>query len=418
MRARTSACCAGVRVRRPVTECRTPSAEPTSATTSSPAEIPTSSTKCTRGWVASRASTWATRVLPEPTRSEDRGQPAGADEAPEPGQVLGAAQQVVGVVTAPRCGPARRRRAARGGAVAGRGPGRRPAGRPGRAGRPRSAPAPPRRRRSRPRCASSASNTSTSSGSAVVHLGQQPDGLGVTPAPAQGETRVSGPDPAPATGAGRRASARGPVAVPDRRRRAADELVGGRGRRAPRGASPSTSALPGTVDQGSRAPRRRRRRPRAPAGSHRRPGRRPRRRAGTAAATPAPGAPWGRRRVVDPDLVDEPLVATRRRVRSASAARRSAGAGAGDRLPVVRHLVEEPQHDSHVGVSGSGERSEALRGVGSPGQHRNSGPNLTHVRHGRPRSKMATIAVPCGRTRGGLREEHHAGRPAHHRLVC
>ena len=66
MRPRMSARWAGVCVRRDVTESRTPRAAPISGTTSSGEEMPTSSTKCTRAWVASRASTCAIRVLPMP----------------------------------------------------------------------------------------------------------------------------------------------------------------------------------------------------------------------------------------------------------------------------------------------------------------------------------------------------------------
>ena len=66
VRARTSLRCSGVRIRRPLTESRTPRAEPTSPTTSSGEATPTSSTKCTTGCSASWPSRWASRVLPRP----------------------------------------------------------------------------------------------------------------------------------------------------------------------------------------------------------------------------------------------------------------------------------------------------------------------------------------------------------------
>ena len=66
VRARTSLRCSGVRIRRPLTESRTPRAEPTSPTTSSAEATPTSSTKCTTGCSASWPSRCASRVLPSP----------------------------------------------------------------------------------------------------------------------------------------------------------------------------------------------------------------------------------------------------------------------------------------------------------------------------------------------------------------
>ena len=70
----------GVRIRRPLTESRTPRAEPTSPTTSSGEATPTSSTKCTTGCSASWPSRCASRVLPSPPGAEDRDDPRLADQ--------------------------------------------------------------------------------------------------------------------------------------------------------------------------------------------------------------------------------------------------------------------------------------------------------------------------------------------------
>ena len=66
IRALMSARCSAVRVRRPLTESRTPRTDPTSTATSSAAVTPASSTKWTTGCAASRASACASRVLPRP----------------------------------------------------------------------------------------------------------------------------------------------------------------------------------------------------------------------------------------------------------------------------------------------------------------------------------------------------------------
>ena len=100
-RARTSVRCSGVSTRRPLTESRTPSADPTSPTTSSGEATPTSSTKCTTGSSASRPRRCASRVLPSPPGPEDRHDPGLADQGPQRADVVVATDQGGRLVTQP-----------------------------------------------------------------------------------------------------------------------------------------------------------------------------------------------------------------------------------------------------------------------------------------------------------------------------
>ena len=59
--------------------------------------MPTSSTKCTRDWVASRASTWAMRVFPMPPGPMIEVSRPPLDGGPQPDEVGVAAQQLLGV---------------------------------------------------------------------------------------------------------------------------------------------------------------------------------------------------------------------------------------------------------------------------------------------------------------------------------
>ena len=83
-----SAAARAIRSRRELTESRTPSAEPTSPTTSSGEATPTSSTKCTTCCSAPRASTCASLVLPRPPGAEDRDHTCLADQCAQRADVL------------------------------------------------------------------------------------------------------------------------------------------------------------------------------------------------------------------------------------------------------------------------------------------------------------------------------------------
>ena len=249
IRPRTSARWAGVSVRRPVTEPRTPSAAPTSATTSSPEVTPTSSTKCTRGWVASRASTWAMRVLPMPPGPTIEVSRLRAHGGAQLGEVRLAPEQLVGVEAHAGRAPGRRPPAARGAAAAARVAGRRRAGRRGRSGRPRSAPGRPPSRRWPPRLRSSAEVTATSSHGQGVRPPQVAASASWS-RPAAGEGQ---PEHAARPGAGRwrRPGAARPAARPTEVAITAAEVeAGGAGREVGRAsASPASSAAVGLAGE-------------------------------------------------------------------------------------------------------------------------------------------------------------------------